>query len=341
VPCNDILNDLVGPGDSSKRYIYVPPIQASNITFSNVSASSFSISCYKGSGTKRVYFIKKGNTGDAIPSDDTSYTASTVFGSGSEIDSSGWYCVYNGSGNLVTVNNLLPNTTYRVMICEYNGTPGKELYKKSTSINNPANQATEIGKPTIQASNIIFSNITSTSVNYSFTRGTGSACIVLLTNSATTNPPLVDKTTYAYNSQIGSSGWYCKLNGTFSSDILTGLSPASYRIMVCEYNGNPGYEKYNTDTAVNNPNSFTIVGINDPMTVKIKIYPNPTNGQLVIENAKDFKLNILNLIGQVVYTQFIQTENFIIDLKEKSDGIYLVKLEGKGILVNQRLILKR
>ena len=45
--------------------------------------------------------------------------------------STGWYSIYNGTGTGVTVTGLTPETTYRVMVCEYNGAAGKELYNIS------------------------------------------------------------------------------------------------------------------------------------------------------------------------------------------------------------------
>ncbi len=89
---------------------------------------------------KRVAFIKTGNTGTLYPVDGTTYTADTVFGEGSAL--SGWYCIYNGVGDTLTVTGLTPDTEYRVIVFEYSGDPGNEVYSTDAAENNPANFTT-------------------------------------------------------------------------------------------------------------------------------------------------------------------------------------------------------
>ncbi|MDT5158744.1 MAG: endonuclease mitochondrial [Acidobacteriota bacterium] len=62
-----------------------PTVQASNITFSNVTATSMNVSWTNGNGTSRLVLAKQGSPVDAVPADGTSYTASATFGSGSEL----------------------------------------------------------------------------------------------------------------------------------------------------------------------------------------------------------------------------------------------------------------
>ena len=90
---------------------------------------------------QRVVFMKEGNTGIVIPADGVTYTANSVFGEGTQL--SGWYCVYNGTGNAVTVTGLTPDTEYRVFVFEYSGDPGSEVYATNSSTDNPANFTTD------------------------------------------------------------------------------------------------------------------------------------------------------------------------------------------------------
>lgn len=241
-----------------------PTVQASNISFSGITSSSVTASWTRGNGQYCAAFIYFGSTGTAAPAENTTYSANSTYGSGSQIGSSGWYCVYNGTGNSVTINGLSSNQTYRLMVVEYNGNAGHEKYNASTATANPANVTTSFAGPTTQASNIAFSGVTSGSFNISWTRGNGAACVVFAKVGASGNALPVDGTTYTANSvfgsgsQIGSSGWYCIYKGTGNSTTLTGLSPnTSYIIMVCEYNGTAGSEQYNSNTATNNPRSQT------------------------------------------------------------------------------------
>jgi len=119
-------------------------IQASNISFSNIQSNQLTFNWADGNGEKRAVFILQDNIGNASPVINTTYTANTVFGSGTQIGTSGWYCVFNGTTHSsgVTVTNLLPDSNYRVIVCEFNGNPGNEIYKSSITTCNPINQQT-------------------------------------------------------------------------------------------------------------------------------------------------------------------------------------------------------
>jgi uncharacterized repeat protein (TIGR03803 family) len=116
-------------------------VQTTSIQFSNVLATQMDISFTIGDGDYRAVFMKQGNTGTPTPTNNTNYTANNVFASGAQAGT-GWYCVANSSLNTVTVKGLTANTTYRVMVVEYNGVSGKENYMTSAAIGNPANQTT-------------------------------------------------------------------------------------------------------------------------------------------------------------------------------------------------------
>jgi len=87
----------------------------------------------------------KGSTGTAAPLDNATYTANTVFKSGSQIGTSEWYCVYNGTGSTVTITGL-DGGIYQAMVCEYVGISGLEQYLTTTAPNNPVGINTEIIK---------------------------------------------------------------------------------------------------------------------------------------------------------------------------------------------------
>ena len=62
-----------------------PTTQASNIGFSNIGATSMTVSWTNGNGAGRLVLARQGSPVDAAPVDGTSYTANSAFGSGSEI----------------------------------------------------------------------------------------------------------------------------------------------------------------------------------------------------------------------------------------------------------------
>ena len=116
-----------------------PTVQATNVTFPGTSPSQVTINWTDGNGANRAVFMEQGTTGTPAPVNTIAYNASPVFGAGNQIGTSGWYCVYNGGGNSVTVTGLTANANYRVMVVEYNGSAGVQQYDVNTATGNPAN----------------------------------------------------------------------------------------------------------------------------------------------------------------------------------------------------------
>lgn len=110
-----------------------PTTQASNVTFSNVSSSGFTINWTRGNGDARLVLLRAVNPVNSPPTDGATYTPNAAFGSGSQIGS-GNYVVYSGNGNSVNVTNLAGNTVYHVAVYEFNGSTATSNYL----ITNPA-----------------------------------------------------------------------------------------------------------------------------------------------------------------------------------------------------------
>src|SRR5882757_5692302 len=88
---------------------------SSNVVFSNFTTTSFTISWTNGGGVGRIAVLRASPNGISYPVDLTVYTASTLFGSGSNLGTFN-YVVYKGIGSTVTVTNLTPFTYYTVDI---------------------------------------------------------------------------------------------------------------------------------------------------------------------------------------------------------------------------------
>ena len=132
------------PNTQSTTALVAPTVQASEVTFSSVNYNSGTISWTRGNGEKVAVFVKAASTGTASPVDTTSYSASSVFGSGDQIGTSGWYAVYNGTGTSVDVTELLAGTNYIVQVFEYNGIGvGQATYFTNTASNNPNTATTD------------------------------------------------------------------------------------------------------------------------------------------------------------------------------------------------------
>ena len=115
--------------------------QAKDLNFTNVTDTSFTANWTNGNISKRIVFVSQGNTGAPILNQGVTYSANSKFMLGSNIGA--WYCVYNGSASSVNVSGLTQNTQYRVVVYEYNNTPGKEVYYMLPANNNPQNVLTD------------------------------------------------------------------------------------------------------------------------------------------------------------------------------------------------------
>jgi len=71
----------------------------------------------------------------------------------------------------------------------------------------------------------------------------------------------------------------------------------------------------------------------------LTIYPNPAQNQLTIEtelNAKQ-KFDIVNIMGQIVYTSTIE-KTTTIDLSQFSNGVYMIKIESEKLNIIQKFV---
>lgn len=100
-----------------------PSSNSSEINFVNATTTQFTIKWKNGDGLKRLVLLKEGMAYPFypdMPQDNQSYNASSDWANkGDQLGTSGYYCVYNGSGDFVTVTNLNAGNTYRVYIIEY------------------------------------------------------------------------------------------------------------------------------------------------------------------------------------------------------------------------------
>jgi hypothetical protein len=238
-----------------------PTTQATNVTFSSITGSSFVASWTNGDGGNRAVFVYQGNSGTAAPVNCSGYVASAKYGSGSQIGTSGWYCVYKGTGTSVTVTGLSEKAPYNVMVCEYNGIAGAENYLVTTSTGNPASTNT-ISAITLQASGIAV-EAGSEEFDITWTNGNGQKRAVFMAvdipstpANALDNQTYVADTTFTLGTSDG-AGWYCVYNGTGNAVSVTGLTlNTMYTVAIYEYNGTAGNEKYLTSTATDNPVSL-------------------------------------------------------------------------------------
>ncbi|MFZ4590837.1 MAG: T9SS type A sorting domain-containing protein [Ignavibacteria bacterium] len=127
--------------NASTLYGTAPTTQATNITFSDFTGVGYKVNYTRGNGDKCIVFAKATASNSPSPVDGTYYTANSSYGSGTQIGSTGWYCVYRGTGSSFTVSGMTNGVTYRIKVIEFNGNDSCEAYNITDATGNPADQS--------------------------------------------------------------------------------------------------------------------------------------------------------------------------------------------------------
>lgn len=135
------------------------------------------------------------------------------------------------------------------------------------------------------------------------------------------------------------------MNGMFIGKKIHGDKKVIWNMNpICDPCGNAELDNINEPIGKSAEFSAEVPVIND--SIDFKVYPNPTTGIVNmqfnnIEN-KEFKVSVLNMIGQKIYERnYLEQDHIEIDLTGKSPGMYFVKyMEGKTV-ITKKVILKR
>ncbi len=98
-----------------------PTLQASAITFSNITAGTVDINWTVGNGNGTLIIAKRNTSVSQSPTNGTAYTANLEFSLGHNLGSTN-YIVYNGHASGQTITGLNSNTTYHFAMYEFNTT---------------------------------------------------------------------------------------------------------------------------------------------------------------------------------------------------------------------------
>jgi hypothetical protein len=164
-------NSFKGGAFSAESTInYSASYQAYGLNVPYNGGKESTLSWSRGNGANCIVFMKEGKTGAALPENNTTYIASVLYKSGSQISNSGWYCIYNGNQNTVRVTGLTAFTDYIFQVIEFDGNAGAEQYNIQTSSNNPfpfkSGYFTELGNVVLQP--VTSSNFSISQGSYSF-----------------------------------------------------------------------------------------------------------------------------------------------------------------------------
>ena len=136
-------------------------------------------------------------------------------------------------------------------------------------------------------------------------------------------------------SHVGTSG-QSLYNGEHSLFDELGLSSSSAGTPTWYYITTTPMVRMNFDPA----SGVTPSAIED-FNLNISVYPNPSNGQFIIELKKDEKydLSIYNLLGQTVFSKTISNLKTNIDLSYFEKGIYSIVLKANDKTFADRIVI--
>ncbi|MBK6835848.1 MAG: T9SS type A sorting domain-containing protein [Bacteroidetes bacterium] len=117
-------------------------------------------------------------------------------------------------------------------------------------------------------------------------------------------------TSYTYS-------WTGPNSFTSSSEDLTGLGAGIYNLTITDANN---------CSITNQVTVGSQVGLKHITSASTKIYPNPSTGVFMIDGLeKETTLEVINVIGQVVYTTKTNDAKTNIDLSNQANGVYYLK----------------
>jgi hypothetical protein len=224
-----------------------PSTAASGLSFSNITASSATLSFISGSGTYDLVALRSSSSYTNLPVDGTDYSASLTYGSGTSIGGTIPYSYVLADATSTTINTsgLAAGTTYTGAVFPYSGVSGANNYKTTSY---PTTTFTTLAaQPTSYSYPMAFSEITDNSMVVSWTPPSsgGGVYRIVTCKPGTVNSDLptdanyyTPGSVYGTGSQLGGvSGAYCVYNGTGNYVKVTGLSSTTtYCFTVYEYN---------------------------------------------------------------------------------------------------------
>ncbi|MBX7203990.1 MAG: T9SS type A sorting domain-containing protein [Bacteroidia bacterium] len=321
---------LPNPATASKSTLIGEPTSAaSNLTLTPITNGITTVNWTNGNGDSRIVIARQGVPISILPVDGNGYNANAVFGSGDDLGQGNFVC-YVGNSNSFDLQGLDPSKVYYVAVIEYNGSGVGANYKLNSFpiVNNlPA-------QPTTLASNLNFSNLTSSSVKVSWANGNGSFRMLIIKEGAAVSKSPIDGNVYVANPVFGTGddlglANFIVYNGVGNNVTVTGLNSGSiYHFSLFEFNkdasGPPNYMDAGLTGSVN---LFPQSAPNLTNSVSVSVYPNPSNGLFNLNNSGDKKIIIIltDLTGrELAKMALMPKQNIQSDFSTLRSGSYIL-----------------
>ncbi len=357
-----------------------PSIEASNFSSPVINNTDMIINWTRGNGDSVFIIAKQGTAVDMNPESGTAYTASNIFGNGSQIGF-GNYVVYNGPGTSASIEGLTSGTNYNYALYEYFAAEncysnfGYAAHAKTIGIapycSSSGNLDYQTGITLVNFNTLINSTsqkLTGYSDNTSISTNVSKGKLYNLTVNVNT-AGLYTVHAFAWidwnqDMDFSDNGETYDLGEvTNKTNGATSLSPfgitipanallGSTRMRVsAEWNNNPGACSTNFDGEVED---YTIV-VDNLNTIEpidnhesIIIYPNPCNGLFEFKvntpQLTNLSITVYSMSGQIVamYGYRNVSDGLVrsIDLRRKEKGIYLLKIEINRKVMTKQIVIE-
>lgn len=126
--------------------------------------------------------------------------------------------------------------------------------------------------------------------------------------------------------------------GGFSStnQDISGLVAGVYSVIVTDANG---------CTVSSNFTVNSLVGLNELDAIPFTLFPNPSTGEFNItltnESNAVYNLEVMDLDGRIVYQGVVSGASHVLDLSDKANGSYIVRIADEESQSVKRIVLKK
>ena len=295
--------------DSMQRVVTVraipPTTSATGLTFTNITGNSIRVNFTKGNGERRLVIARLSAAVNSTPVNFTQYTARSVFGQGTLMGTNN-YVVYKDTGNFVVITGLPTNTVLHVSVFEMNGDTNFCAFKTSAPLTG---------------------STTTLPVKWLYFKANRMSENEVVLNWATASEInndyfLVQRKSDEWK-DIGKVGGFGNSNMSRFyefKDLDAREAELYYRLKQVDKDGQFEYS------------DELYVGLDIP-EIELKIYPNPSKGNLTIEYNSSYhgaSLKVVDILGSVVYEgKFDDTGKFYLSSSIKK-GIYLLQINAPG-----------
>lgn len=234
-----------------------PTQQATNLTFSNITSNTLTVSWINGNGNARIVLIRQGQAVQSLPVNLSNYIANPSYPSSPALGTS--KVVYDNTGNSVNIINIPPGE-YHFAVVEYNGSSGP-VYRTS----DPLIGSVNVGdKPIVPATNLSFINVQGNLMRLAFTKGDGISRMIIAKEGSPVDAWPVDFTGYTTNNNFGNGsdlggGNFVVGSGTGDDFTISNLQPATlYHFAIVEFNGSGASAFYQLPAIVAKTSNSTL-----------------------------------------------------------------------------------